>query len=832
MMDLGRLCGGYKMGDSSRDLALAIGMIKDTLYPKVHSLEGQIADEVRFRTEQQNSQQTQFQRLAQRLDAQVLRLENALQTTENRIKLELLQQLDEGKEKHASLEQWKSHQEASLKSELAELAGLVGKQQEAISVLQKADRSSSTNIQKELNKAKTELLSSFAQTKTKLEYDDSVLEQRMNSGMIKLGDELHSEVHTIKKFLDKKLNLFEAELSQNISTEMEQLHKIVKGEVADEFEREANVRMTELASLENVLKDFTAETERNIYAEMDLQVSDFVKKVDAVRDESRRTTALIQEAKDDLSQQIDGLFSLVDEFSAKNKDFAKSLVAKEVAKAHEELTDMMETDREVFTKDLDKSNKDLRGEVDSLRKAQSEAMAKESSEIRQQFTDLLAHEKKMKDSQLSVLTKNLDELMKMTNESLTQTLASVESLVSSLVTQEKSERLSSEEGIVKNTTTRMNYLEDLIQNQVNKYAEEIRALVEERLQEEQQKREDLELFTRKELNRIRLQYKELQEGMQIEATMNSLLADLSAEDTERRVKQVEDELYRLGQTFRMKMEEAIKEVRTRVEASEALNAMIALVEGEQTKESFLIISKNMEKLNGSLQSLADDLTQTIEDKVDSLKGDIEVVKTDLTDTIDAVAASVDTNTINIEDVAVASTMDKIVTKLATIEQARVLSVQQVLLEEVEKAQKERIEMRNRIVDLEESKGLVLDLSTKIDVVERNLLMEIRRLEDGIEPDLPRDKPDSNLAGRLSEVTQDVDRLKAVVKKLEAEQAEKAQADGDVGKRLEQLQSSVSAVQRNLQSEMEKTSNEQHQSTRQVSAQLERLFAAVEGLKSS
>lgn len=820
------------MGDNVRELAVALGMIKDTLYPKVSLLEGQIADEVRFRTDQQNSQQTQFHRLAQKLDAQVLRLENALQTTENRIKLELLQQIDEGKEKQATLDTWKSQQEQALKSEIHELAATIKKQQEAIAVLQKSDRNSGSNIHKELSKVKAEIIASFMQTKTKLEYDDSVLEQRTNSGMIKLGDELHTEIHSMKKFMDKKLVSFEAEMSETLAGELEQLHKIIKADIATEVDQEANTRMTELSALENVLKDFTAETERNIYAEMDMQAADFVKKVDSVREETKKTNGLILETKDELSHQIDELFTHVDEFVTKTKEFARSLVDKEVDSLRTEINDTMETDREVFTKDLDKGNKDLRIEIDTVRKHQNEALAKASSEIRNQFSELLAHEKKMKDSQLSVLTKQLEDLTKMTSESLDQTLASIEALVSGLVTQEKSDRLNSEESIVKNTTTRMNFLEDLIQNQVNKYAEEIRGLVEERLQEEQQKREDLELFTRKELNRLRLQFKELNEGIQVESAMNSLLADISAADAERRLKQVEDDLHRVSQVIKLQVQDAVKEINARIEASEALSSMIALVEGEQTKQSFLIISKNMEKLNDSLKQLYEEITKSIDTKIDSLSGDLEVVKSDITDTLDAVASQVDTNTVNIDDIAVASTMEKLLTKMSTVEQARVLSIQQVLLDETEKAQKEAIAMRNRIVDLEEAKALVLDLSTKIDVVERNLLIEIRRLENDVEPDLPGGNANENLADKLSDVSQEVTQLKAALKRLEAEQAAKSQAEGDVARRLETLQTSVQSIQRSLQNDLEKTTAEQQQSTRQVSQQLDRLFAAVEGLKNS
>lgn len=843
------------MSENVKDLALALSSIKDQLYQRVEGLEAAAREELRLRVETQSEVQSHFQTFAQLLDAQVTRLDNQQQTSENRLRAELLELKEARDRSDAELQTWKTQLDAQL---LAQVDSLQNQQDALVSSVTRLEQSTglqSAALKRELQALDARLQDEVAKTNGKVEFEAGLGEQRLDSAIQRVTDTLGQQVHDLRVAVGKNVGELEKELQKRLEELDQGLQSRSRSDLSAALAKEAAARKSDIATFENYIKQHIATIERNVLAEVDSQGNELVRRVEAVRDEVKELMVLVQSEKTEAGRVTDELYEALQEQEAKLREFTTEECGKQVEGCRNETALLIETERELSLGELDKARKETSADIDALKAAFTLALNTDSQKTRAQVLDVTTQEKNVRELLQKEVLKKMEDLGTATREAITQSAESLKAVCKALVMEEKAERSHSEELILSSLNRRISKLEEVLKHDQRVALTDAAERLAEFTQTQTLKWEDLETSRRAQQGRIKdmvhevddrlgaamvlrqlvdqvadsIQHRELEEGLaQAAAAVETQTIALQEKITAASKA--------LDQELRTQLENHTGDLEFRIEASQCLNKMLDLLEFSETSGRLQVLEGNMDKLYKNLGQLDSVLTEQVEESKKTLTQELSEVRAGLQDKLEVVEEQQDLHTLQLDDLQVKTTMESLLTRVSGRDEAWLKTSVQLLLDEVSG-------LKNRVATESQHAGAAekntMNVLQQLAASHEKAIQDIKdlarpaveassRLED-VEKRLVRVEAaaGSDLGDQVHHFGQEVSELR---KALEQVKGDRTTQDRELGARLDSMAASMVGVQGALTKEMERNAGQQSLSQQSVLAQLQLVMQTLTEIK--
>ena len=837
------------MSENVKDLALALSSIKDQLSMRVENLEAAAREELRLRVETQADTQGHFQTFAQLLDAQVTRLDNQQQTSENRLRAELLEIREAREHSEAELQTWKAQLDTQLLAHIDALQNQNDVLAGGLTRLEQDTGLQSAAFKRELQGLDSRLKDEVAKTNTKVEFEAGLSEQRLDSAVQSVTDTLGQQVHDLKIAVGKNVGELEEEFQKRLEALEQNMHTRSRSELSAAVAKEGAQRKTDFAEFENFIKQHIATTERNVLAEVDSQGNELVRRVEAVRDEVKELMMLVQSEKTQAGRVTDDLYAALQDQEGLLKHWTTDYVAKQLEESRNDTTLQMETERELTLGELDKTKKETKADFDALKAAFTLALNNDSQKTRTQVLEVTTQEKNVRELLQKDVYKKIEDLSTATREALNQGTESLKAVCKALVMEEKAERSHAEELILSSLNRRVSKLEEVLKHDQKVALTDAAERLAEFTQTQSLKWEELEASRRAQQGRIKEMVHEVDDRLGAAMVLRQLI-DQVADSAEQEALQqglteataalelkVTTVTQALDQQLRTQLEDHTGDLEYRLEANQCINKLLNLLEFSETNGRMEMVEGNMEKLFKNLGQLDSVLTEQVEESKKTLGQEISEVRNGLQDKLEVVEEQQDLHTLQLDDLQVKTLMDHMLLRVSNRDEAWLLTSVQLLLDEVST-------LKNRVTTESQHAGATekntMNVLQQLASSHEKAIQDIKdlarpavesssRLEDLDRRlgQLERSGVRNDMGDQVQHFAQEVAELR---KALEQVKGEKVSQDRELGVRLDSMAASMVGVQGALTRELERNAGEQSRSQQSVLEQLQLVMQTLTELK--
>lgn len=844
------------MSENVKDLALALSSIKDQLHQRVEALEAAAREELRLRVETQAEIQGHFQTFAQLLDAQVTRLDNQQQTSENRLRAELLEFREARDRSETALQTWKAQLDAQL---LAQVDSLQSQQEALISAVTRLEQDTglqSAALKRELQTLDNRLQDEVAKTNGKVQFEAGLGEQRLDSAIQRVTDTLGQQVHDLRISVGKNVGELEKELQKRLEELDQSQQTRSRSELSTALAKEAATRKSDIATFENYIKQHISTTERNVLAEVDSQGNELVRRVEAVRDEVKELMMLVQSEKTEAGRVTDELYGALQDQEAKLRQFATEECGKQVEGCRNETSLLLETERELSLGELDKARKEISADIDALKAAFTLALNTDSQKTRGQVLEITTQEKNVRELHQKDMLKKIEDLGTATREAFNQSAESLKAVCKALVMEEKAERSHSEELILSSLSRRISKLEEVLKHDQKIALTDVAERLAEFTQTQMLKWEDLETSRRAQQGRIKDMVHDVDDRLGAAMVLRQLV-DQVADSFERLEmqeglaqataaieakatalqEQVATATKTLNQEMRTQLEDHTGDLEFRLEASQCLNKMLDLLEFSETSGRLEVLAGNMDKLYKNLGQLDSVLTEQVEESKKALAQELREVRSGLQDKLEVVEEQQDLHTLQLDDLQIKTTVENLLTRVSGRDEAWLKTSVQLLLDEVSglknrvtaesqhagAAEKNTMSVLQQLAsshekaiqDIKDLARPAVEASSHLEDVEKRMAQ------------LERNAGGSGLGDQVQHFGQEVMELR---KALEQVKGDRVTQDRELGSRLDSMAASMVGVQGALTREIERNAGEQGRTQQSVLEQLQLVMQTLTEIK--
>ena len=781
------------INENIKEIIEAVSTIKNNLHQRMEGIEHSLHEESRYRLEQQENFQNNLQALASSIEKSKVDLENQIMSSENRTGASIYTLEQKTNQNQKELEEWKVTRTAEVESANQSVLSQLESDKDSVhKTLDKLTRETQV-LKKEVRNSQEYFENLVEQAKSKITHEDSLLEQRLNSAITVISDQLNKEIHDYQVSTQRHISNFEFEQAKTLASRIDQLQRGTKDEIAYAVREEMKQRKGDILSQDNSMRSHVSEIQSYLMQIFSDKLSEVFVSIEGTQSQVQKVQKTINEFKG------------------------------EVDYAHNDIYEFL--------------------------KSSDEDLKQWTQEELQKVKDKLTQDLKTKTRQLE---SNLESTKELLSGSIQQTSEGLKSEFKHLLTQESAERNSSEQSIMHNLDQRITSLEDYTKFTINKNIETLKSEVSLELEQERNKRHTSDWNTKNKF--VDLEIKQsvercvedmvsqvsqvefkgsLEESLQskLEETKQNLEAKVEAQAC---LTKVID--YLVNQEIKESILHSEKNIDTMFENLEKLHESIT-----QT------IQENEEALREELSSLNKEvsgLQEEVQDRFDQVYEQVDTNTAVLEEVqVQQVVSSMLYKLERPESITNKTSLNLALEELSNIkynfEQDKYQIEDQIkkqMQEPLESIQEEITafsenlelfenslnhiqtsdipEIQKKLVELDQSNPNSGNLST--------LKQEVEQLKQ-----LLQEKSDTGLSEKVKEFQTQVTELKEAIQAIEKD---KDTVTTDLSSKLQNMNGKLNEVQSAVQADLAKATSQQDQHQQSVMQQLDKLYSALQNLK--
>jgi hypothetical protein len=584
--------------ENLKDLAQALSSIKDSLYSRIENLEFSLQEEVKIRSEGINSAHLHIQKVNESIDRQGLFLENQIMSTENRLKSETFEIRQENEQRDKNLKDWQTTFTETFELKTEEILEKLSKAEKKWETLFK---DAEENIEKNsnyLNKTRIDLESSLEQVKNLISFEDGLIEQKVTKAVNLINDKLDQELMQVKNKVEKDLASTNAELFASLALRVEQTIRLSQEQIKAAVADEAKTRQSRLEALESLMKTADDKAYFKTTADLNREIAGINERLAGLASEDQLLKKQIFTVRDQTASSLESLFSAIDAAKENLQKWTEGFAGSLVENAKREMNTLVEVDRELLLKEIDKNKVEISKIVENLKKNLEDGFEDVNNENRN-FNNELKILKENRVQDLKGWEERVGLLTSSMQEAINQSSEAVKAVSRALVLKEAAERNQGLESIMKSLQARIAALEDLLKFYTAKTAEELRAEFLEIVEKERSARQNNELAQGQINKKMKKNIKDQKDQQDVAFTLNSVLDSVVQKANSEKIKKnkenIENALKKWVQNFEKELEEnyeKIEKISENLEKNE-----------EKLKKNEENLEKNEEKLKKNEENL-------------------------------------------------------------------------------------------------------------------------------------------------------------------------------------------------------------------------------------
>lgn len=614
--------------ESLKDLTQALSGIKDSLYSRVENIEFSLQEESKLRTNGIDSVHKYIQKVSEGLDRQGLFMENQIMSSENRTKSVIYEIEQENIARDEKLKNWQisfnDHLESQVKEMTEKLEKLERDWEMRFKDAQEAHNLSLTDNKK----TKIDLEASIDQLKNTINFEDGLIEQKVTNSVNAINDKIDRELFQMRNKIEKELAEASSDLFASLATRVDQIVRLNESQVKSAISEESKTRKSELEALENLTKQLADKTYAKASNDLNRELSDINERFSSQYNESQQLKSDLAKIRTETSNSLENLFSSIDEAKVTLQDWASKYTMGLIEDTKREVNVLVEVEREVLLKEIDKAKEDLRGQLEEVNRILSSGLEEEGN-LGKKILNELRVEKENRVQGVKDVENRISELTNSMQDAVTHSSEAVKAVCRALVLKESAERNQGLESIMKSLQSRMTALEDLLKFYTSKASEELRAEFVEQVEKERNDRLKNELAQLQQSKKLKNSFKAHKEQQEIELTMAALLNSVIQQSTESTLlkqredlesvqrkwvqnfeKELEDtsddlrkQLENLEKTLNKQQKKSEKLILRKIEVKNLLDTMIGLIENDDTTKGIKESQGNIEILFSNMRKL-------------------------------------------------------------------------------------------------------------------------------------------------------------------------------------------------------------------------------------
>lgn len=621
--------------ENLKDLTQALSSIKDGLYSRIENLEFSLQEESKLRTNGIDSAHKHLQKVAEGIERQGLFMENQIMSTENRVKSAIYDIEQENKLRDEKLNNWQTEFNDHLETQVSAITEKFAKCERDWELRHKDAQEVHSQTVNDIKKNKNDVEASIDQLKNTINFEDALIEQKVSNSVNTINDKIDRELFSIRNKVEKELANTSAELFASLATRVDQIVRLNQDQVKSTVSEESKIRKSEFEALETLMKQLADKTYKKSLNDLHTELSEMNERYNTLFTETQQLKSELFQIRSDTSNSLENLFTSIDEAKLTLQDWASKYTTALVDDTKKEVNVLVEVEREVLLKEIDKAKQDLRSQISELNKVLSSGLEEEGN-MGKKILNELKIEKENRAQGVREMENRLVELTNSMQEAITQSSEAVKAVCRALVLKESAERNQGLESIMKSLQSRMTALEDLLKFYTSKASEELRAEFTENLEKERNERNKNELAQLQQNKKLKNSFKAHKDQQEIELTMAALLNSVVQQSTDSHMLKQKEELEALQrkwvQNFEKELEETSDELRKEIEKVEKtlnkqqkkseknllikmevknlLEGMIGLIENDDTNKGIKESQGNIEILFNNMRKLEAYMNET------------------------------------------------------------------------------------------------------------------------------------------------------------------------------------------------------------------------------
>lgn len=633
--------------ESIKDLAQALSSIKDSLYQRIEGIEFSLQEEAKFQVEQSGSMATHIKSLAEKVDYYKTNLENSIMSTENRLKSILYDMQQASGTKEAELQNWKQTFKDQMQEQILLHKETILKTSKDFDNKYKDTRDQTENTIKKMFKIKQDLEISVEQLKNNMNFEDGLIEQKVSTAVNKINDKLDMQINSLNQILEKTLADFRAQNTANLSTKIEQVVKLSQDSIKNAVSEEVKARKQDTQNLENQLKSFTDSILSRVTHSLEKEIENLSDRVHNILNEEEVFKEELKRLRVETAGTVEQMFSSIDDAKENIKQWSEVYTGKIVSDTKDEVRTLIEVEREILLKEIDKGKNEVKILVDNVHSNINKSMTEEA-QLSKKIEFELNKEKEARNKELEGIMKRLEEMAVQTRESINSSSESSKTLCKALVTKEATERNKLQENILKNLQSQMTALEDLLKFYTSKMAGDIRFEMTEAVEEEKQARTNGENAQKQHNKKIKAQIKTQKDALEVELCVKNLIDSVvqintmsvvndQKKDMENKIKkwvedfgkEIEDTSNGIYKELTKMKKDIPDEINAKIEVRAFIESLVSNIEKHDTNlgiqeshSNIEVLFRNMQKLEEFISISKDEGKKQLIDETEKLRDDM------------------------------------------------------------------------------------------------------------------------------------------------------------------------------------------------------------------
>jgi hypothetical protein len=634
------------MNENLKDLAEALSAIKDSIYKKIEGIEFSLEEEGKYRLEQSNMTYNHIQNIVDSIERQGTHLENQIMSSENRLRSTIFEMQQDSSVKDQKLTEWQLSHKEYIEDQLLAVKKTLEKQSKDWETKYKDSKDQIEQTDTKIIKIKDDLNTSLDQINNKINFEDGIIEKKVENAINTLNDKFDREILYVKNLFEKTLSGHQTDQNNNFVGRMEQFQRLLEDLVKAKVSEETLNRQAEDKNLEKLIKGYSEKLYERVNSDLNVQIYEISEKLSRTSDEESALKGQITKIRNETESSIEELFSSIDEVANKLKSWTEQHTGQKVSIAKDEIKMLIDIEREILLKELDKTKSELKASLDQT-DTQCNKSNIELMELNKATSNEVAKERQLRSNEIKGIEKRLEDIMGLMQEAISQSSEAVKALCRALVTKEAVERNQSQESIMKSVQARMNSMEDLLKFYSAKATEDLRMELKTLIEIEKNSRNQAEL----QQSHLNTQLKSLiksnkdfcdvqlclqgiiDEVIQINTSdtivkqkiqlegMNKALAD----NFDKNLKGINENVSNLNR----KIEDEIKEVKNNEIVRNCVDNLINFIEKQdandvikETHSNIESLFRNMQALEGFINSTKEDLEKYTNSEAERIKDEI------------------------------------------------------------------------------------------------------------------------------------------------------------------------------------------------------------------
>ena len=642
------------MSENIKDLAQALSSIKDNLYGRIEGIEFSLQEEGRYRIEQNTVALNHIQNIVDDSEKYRTYIENQVMSTENRLRAVIYEMQQEEVQKQEKLMNWQLNYEQKFEEEISKFKDTLDREVREWEIKHKDTKQHTEQTALKVVKVKEDLEVSVEQIKNSMNFEDGLIEQKVQNSLNSLSDKFDREVLQIKHYFEKNLAQNNAEHASNLLLRMEQIQKLLQDQMKASVSEESRLRKLEAENLEHLLKQYTENIYAKVTQDLTREISDLSERLHKTVLEEANFKGELTRIRLETASSIESLFASIDEVKDKVKSWAEGYTGKVIEDTKEEFKVLIDVERELLLKEIDKARGELKVKVEDLGHNLSVSVSEEAQAGKKIELEL-GKEKEQRGKEIQSIEKRLEDVMGLMQEAISQSSEAVKAVCRALVTKEAVERNQSHESIMKSLQARMAALEDLLKFYTSKSAEELRNEVTAVLVNERNSRNQAEMAANIALKDMKSAILENKEAVEVELCLQGVIDKVVQDNTIKIMTSQKDELETITKKWVSNFERDLEdttislqqeiadatakieenlgklsaEMGTKIEVRAFVDSMIGLLEKQDTNEGIKeshtnieVLFRNMKKIEEYVNTVKEETENTNQKNLEKMKNEI------------------------------------------------------------------------------------------------------------------------------------------------------------------------------------------------------------------